>query len=99
MKTFSLDWNYLSFTQMKKYAFQNSTLPACVKTEVGRRFVVNSASYKFQNHCEELEKMQVNIQGVEHDARRIARIEQIDSYSSNFFKVVEDYWPKNIRVP
>ena len=65
----------------KKNAFQNLTLPACVKTEVGRRFVVNSASYKFQNHCEELEKMQVNIQGVEHDARRIARIEQIDSYS------------------
>ena len=28
-------------------AFQNSTLPACVKTEVGRRFVVNSACYKF----------------------------------------------------
>ena len=28
-------------------AFQNSTLPACVKTEVGRRFHVNSVCYKF----------------------------------------------------
>ena len=35
------------FHDMLLTAFQNSTLPACVKTEVGRQFVVNSACYKF----------------------------------------------------
>ena len=52
-------------------AFQNLT-----------RFVVNSACYKFlagaslHNYFVELDKMQVNMQGVEHN---LQRIEQIDS--------------------
>ena len=59
---------------------------ACVKTEVGRRLVVNSACYKFlalHNDFVELDKMQVNIQGVECD---LQRIEQIDSrlYNNNY---------------
>ena len=75
-KKFSLDWNYFSFTQMKKkivvsLAFQNLTW-----------FVFNSACYKFfacaslHNYFVELDKMQVNIEGVEHDLRWI---EQFDS--------------------
>ena len=60
---------------MKKYTLINfskfDAVPAFVKTEVGRRFVVN-------NDFVELDKMQVNFQGVEHD---LQRIEQIDSRS------------------
>ena len=54
-------------------AFQNLT-----------QFVVNSACYKFltgaslHNYFVELDKMQVNIQGVEHDID-LRQIEQIDS--------------------
>ena len=70
---------------MKRYALVGfskfDTVPACVKTEEGRRFVVNSACYKFlagaflHNDFGELDQMQLNIQGVEHD---LQRIEQID---------------------
>ena len=54
-------------------------MPACVKTEVGRRFDVNSVCYKISHaalHIDfvELDKMQVNNQGVEHDLRQIEQI-------------------------
>ena len=63
---------------MKRYALAGFSkfdiVPACVKTEEGRRFVVNSTCYKFlaflfTNYYDfvELDKMQLNIKGVEHD--------------------------------
>ena len=70
----------------KKYAFQNSTLPAFVKTEVGRRFVVNSACYQFLVFLFTMiswswTRCMRTFQGVEHDLWRIARIEQMAKIS------------------
>ena len=70
---------YFIHPNEKKYALASfskfDTVPACVKTEVGRQFVVNYACYKFLALLFTMIS-QVNIQGVEHDLRRI---EQIDS--------------------
>ena len=51
-------------------------MPACVKTEVGRRFDVNFINFSRSLHIDfvELDKIQVNNQGVEHDLRRIEQI-------------------------
>ena len=51
-------------------------MPACVKTEVGRRLDVNFINFLHFLHIDfvELDKIQVNNQGVEHDLRRIEQI-------------------------
>ena len=82
MKSFPLTETIFHSPKCKKYAFASfskfDTLPACVKTEVGRRFDVNSVCYKsrasLHNDFVELDKMQVNIQRVEHNLRRIEQI-------------------------
>ena len=93
---------------MKKYAFQNLTLPACVKTDLVLILcVINFSCFSSQWFCV-LEKVQVNIQGVEHDLWWIARIEQIDSrlYKCIIIIILLDFLQgcrellnKNIRVP
>ena len=72
MKMFSLDWNYFTFTQMKKYAlagFSEFNMLCCY-----------SACYKFlagaslHNDFVELHQMQVNIQAVQQNLWRIEQI-------------------------
>ena len=81
MKMFSLDWNYFTFTQMKKYALAGFS--------EFNKLCCHSACYKFlagaslHNDFVELHQMQVNIQAVQHN---LWRIEQIDPWLYNVNK-------------
>ena len=73
MKTFSLDWNYFSFTQMKKCLHVSK-----LKWEGDLLLILRVINFScFSSRIfMELDKMHENIQGVEHDLWRIARIER-----------------------
>ena len=72
MKSFPLTETIFHSPKCKKYAFSGflkfDTVPVRTKTEVGRRFDVN------HNDFVELDKMQMNSQGVEHGLQRIEQI-------------------------
>ena len=79
MKTFSLDWNYFSFTQMKK-CLHVSKLKWEGDLLLILRVITEFLVFLFTDFME-LDKMHENTQGVEHDLWRIARIEQITKIS------------------
>ena len=64
MKSFSLTETIFHSPKCKKYAFAGflkfDTVPACAKTEVGRRFDVNISCASLHNDFVELDKIQVN---------------------------------------
>ena len=75
MKSFPSTETIFYSSRCKKYAFAGflkfDTVPACAKTEVDLMLISRAPLH---NDFVELDKMQVNIQGVEHDLQRIEQI-------------------------